>query len=245
MRIKSLLYFIDRALWHRIVSVGRLRLTGYFEMVDGTWKRHDLTLYNLEDFLGCRDDMQPTLDKQTLHAVHTRLKQDCKFRKDCFQLQLRGPSERECETNTEEFFWPDGEKSRKQLLSSVRWETNFTDSKYATIKPYFWMSEAFLVSIVQFPLSNHPVYAQIACVLQQSSCINFIWINQFDGKGMVTQVKREQSVPTKKRKTIQEEEEQQQDVTPKTTTEETETLQEYVRQPKKSQLKRVYSSFFE
>lgn len=189
MRVKSLLFYVDRGLWRQIVSVGRIRLTGLFEMVDGTWKQNDLVLYNLEDFLGCNQNMQPTLDKQSLQAVQNRLKQDCKFRRDCFQLKLRSPTEQECETTFEEFLWPLNARKRDEVFNSLVWQKNLEKSQYATAKPYYWLHESFLESLVQFALSNHPVYTKISCVLEQLSwkekILKFRWMNNFDGHGLV------------------------------------------------------------
>lgn len=191
MRVKSLFFHLDRSLMWNLIVLPRLKLSGLFETVDGNWKRQELVLWNLEEFLGCDQQMQPALEKTILQAVQQRLKQDCKFRKDAFQLKLRGPTHLEGPTILELFRWPADIELREQLYTSLEWETCMEKSPYATSKLYYWLSESFFLSLVEFALCNQPIYTEIAYALQKlqfcgsGNDIHCRWINRLDGRGLV------------------------------------------------------------
>lgn len=166
MRVKSLRFLVDRAFLYGIVALSRLRLSAFFEMVDGRWAEHDMVLWSLEEFLGYDRHRRPTLDKATLLAVSQRFKQDRQFRRDCLSLRLRPVPEQHALSRTD-FRWPVGASARRALFSQLPWETDFARSPHASSVDHTWVDASFLISLINFPLMSHAVYAHISFCIQQ------------------------------------------------------------------------------
>jgi hypothetical protein len=159
-------FCIDRGLCNiglKLVSLSRLRVCGYIKYPDDSqqyWRQ--FVLWSLEEFLGCDESGQVSLDKDTLARVSECLKRNADLSPEYLQERLRPAWYYECPTYVASFCWPESDSERDAMILKEGWESNIEQSRFATTgKKFSWVSAAYLVSLVNFVLSPLPVYRRM------------------------------------------------------------------------------------